>query len=117
MIILTNKVRGLMGAIRSVSLYFCLATTSIALLMSAPAYAGTVSGEVKEAGKKLTEAEIEVKDSRNNRFLIKTNKTGEFKVNLPPGIYKATNKKDKSKSVLIQSSPQPSRQDLNFGGR
>ena len=94
--------------------FFLLAAMGIALMLPATAGAGMVSGEVREGGKPLKEAEIEVKDSRNNSFKVKTDKNGKYSVNLPPGIYKATGGKDKSKGVLIQSSPQPSRQDIEF---
>ena len=110
----SNKGSSLVGATSNGASYFLLALMGIALMLPVPAGAGMVSGEVREGGKPLKEAEIEVKNSRNNSFKVKTDKSGKYSVNLPPGIYKATGGKDKSKGVLIQSSPQPSRQDIEF---
>ena len=88
------------------------------LLMAGTVAAGMVSGEIRDGGKVLKGAEIEVKDSKNNHFRVKTDQNGKYTVNLPPGIYRASITNDKSKGELIlQSSPQPSRQDLDFGKR
>lgn len=88
------------------------------LIMAGTAAAGMISGELRDGGKLLKGVEIEVKDSRNNLFRVKSDQNGRYSVNLPPGIYRAGIAHDKSKGELIlQSSPQPSRQDLSFGKR
>ena len=88
------------------------------LYLSAPAFAGLVTGQVRdEAGKPLVETTIVIKDSRKNTFRVKTDKKGMYNINLPPGIYQAVNPGKSTEELIMQSSPQSSRQDLDFGKR
>jgi hypothetical protein len=117
MIIRANNEISSTGVQRSGRLFFSLALMGICLWGTTPACAGMVSGEVRENGQYLRDSRIELKDSMNNRFIVRTDKSGQYRVNLPPGIYRANNIKDKRKRALIQSSPQPSQQNIDLGRR
>ena len=108
---------GLTSAQRSGILFFRLGLMSFFLWAAMPASAGMVSGEVRENGRNLPNTRIELKDSMNNRYTIRTDKNGRYRANLPPGIYRATRNNDERKRALIQSSPQPSQQNIDFDRR
>jgi hypothetical protein len=112
-----NDKSGLTGAQKNGRLLLCFALLSTCLWASTPASAGMVSGVVRENGQNLRDARIELKDSMNNRFVVTTDGSGRYSANLPPGIYRARKFNDKRKRALIQSSPQSSEQNIDFGGR
>lgn len=96
----------------------CFVALLTSLCLAAPAFAGMVTGLVRDAaGRPLTDTTIVIKDSRKNTFRVKTDNKGMYNINLPPGIYQAVNPGNNADELIMQSSPQSSRQDLDFGGR
>ncbi len=93
----------------------CLLGIALTLCAALSSYAGMVMGLVREGGRPLVNATIEVRDSRNKSYLVATDGRGMYVVALPPGIYRVTiaNGRGTGENIL-QSSAQPSRQDLDF---
>lgn len=112
----TNKRSVVAGTERSGRSGFFLAAMLFFLCLAAPACAGMVSGVVRNEKRPQPGIRVELRDSRGSRYVATTNSSGRYNVNLPPGLYKATIPGNRQ-VLILQSSSQPSRQDLNFGGR
>jgi hypothetical protein len=103
---------------RTPFVFCCLSGIALSFCVTFSSYAGMVTGTVRQDGKPLASGRIEMRDSENRSYAVTTDRKGVYVVNLPPGIYRVTIANGHGgKENILQSSSQPSRQDLDFNGR
>jgi len=92
-----------------------LCLLALALACPISVLADTVSGRVYgQDGKPVSNATFTAKPGKGDAVEFKTDSSGNFSVYLDPGRYTVTPAGDSSSQAVIDSLPQPAKQDVHL---